>query len=106
MNNTPQEPTTTTTATANINNNYQNVARYSRQMLLFGPSGQSHLSSSSVLVVGAGGIGSSLILYLTGSGIGNITIVDNDVIERNNLHRQIIHDDAGVGNSKAQSGEY
>lgn len=72
------------------------ISRYSRQLLLsdgFGTTGQVKLLSSKVLVVGAGGIGSSLLLYLAASGLGHVTIVDYDVVERSNLHRQIIHCD-------------
>jgi len=72
------------------------ISRYSRQLLLsdgFGTAGQRKLLSSKVLVVGAGGIGSSLLLYLAASGLGHVTIVDYDVVERSNLHRQIIHCD-------------
>jgi adenylyltransferase/sulfurtransferase len=72
------------------------IARYSRQLLLsdgFGITGQQQLLSSSILVVGAGGIGSSLLLYLAAAGVGHVTIVDFDVVEKNNLHRQIIHRD-------------
>lgn len=72
------------------------IARYSRQLLLsdgFGVSGQRKLLSSSILVIGAGGIGSSLLLYLAAAGVGHVTIVDFDVVERSNLHRQVIHRD-------------
>lgn len=72
------------------------ISRYSRQLLLsdgFGVEGQRKLLSSKVLVVGAGGIGSSLLLYLAASGVGHVTIVDYDAVERSNLHRQIIHRD-------------
>ena len=81
------------------------VPRYSRQMLLpqIGPYGQKSITSSSILVVGAGGIGSSLILYLAGAGIGRLTIVDFDVVELSNLHRQVIHNSANIGMNKALS---
>eukprot|EP00804_Cyclotella_cryptica_P004773 CCRYP_004866-RA/>CCRYP_004866-RA protein AED:0.03 eAED:0.03 QI:72/1/1/1/1/1/2/42/614 len=91
----------------------QQISRYSRQLLLsdgFGLAGQKKLLSSSVLVVGAGGIGSTVLLYLAASGVGHITIVDYDVVEMSNLHRQIIHKDHDssyanerVGMNKAQS---
>lgn len=82
------------------------VERYSRQLLLkggFGVTGQAKLSESSVLVVGAGGIGSTVILYLAASGIGNITVVDFDKVEISNLHRQVIHKAKDVGLNKAES---
>lgn len=83
-----------------------NVMRYSRQLLLndgFGVSGQEVLLSSKVLVVGAGGIGSTVLLYLAAAGIGHLTIVDSDTVESSNLHRQIIHKEGGAGMNKAIS---
>lgn len=79
-------------------------SRYSRQMLIpqIGMSGQCSLHNHSVLVVGAGGIGSTVLLYLAGAGIGHIHIVDHDVVEASNLHRQIIHASTPVM-SKTQS---
>lgn len=59
--------------------------------------------SGSVLVIGAGGLGSSAALYLTAAGVGRIGIVDQDVVEINNLHRQIIHNESRVGVHKANS---
>lgn len=80
------------------------VVRYSRQMLVpsVGASGQRKLSSSVVLVVGCGGIGSTVISYLGGAGIGMI-LCDHDTVEESNLHRQLIHDTAHVGINKAVS---
>ena len=75
------------------------ISRYSRQLLLndgFGVSGQKQLLSSSILVVGAGGIGSTVLLYLAAAGVGHITIVDYDSVEMTNLHRQIIHKDSNA----------
>lgn len=67
--------------------------RYSRQMLVpsIGINNQQVLSNKSIVVIGAGGIGSTLILYLAGAGIGHIKVVDFDLVETSNLHRQIIH---------------
>ena len=59
--------------------------------------------NSSVLVVGAGGLGSPAALYLTAAGAGRIGIVDQDIVEINNLHRQIIHSESRVGMHKAES---
>jgi molybdopterin/thiamine biosynthesis adenylyltransferase len=73
------------------------MERYSRQMLLspIGSSGQSYLGASRVLVVGCGGIGSTVISYLGGAGVGMI-LCDHDVVEVTNLHRQLIHDTAAA----------
>lgn len=78
--------------------------RYSRQMLVpsVGAPGQDKLSSSVVLVVGCGGIGSTVISYLGGAGVGMI-LCDHDVVEESNLHRQLIHDAAHIGVNKADS---
>lgn len=71
----------------------ENVIRYSRQIALkeVGISGQVKLKNSKVLVIGAGGLGSPILLYLTGSGIGVIGVVDHDNVSISNLHRQIVH---------------
>ena len=68
------------------------IKRYSRQIILkkIGPIGQKKLINSSVLVIGAGGLGSPIIMYLAGLGIGNIGIVDYDKVDLSNLHRQIL----------------
>ncbi|CAI9111398.1 OLC1v1011618C1 [Oldenlandia corymbosa var. corymbosa] len=81
------------------------IYRYSRQLLLpsFGVQGQANLLKSSVLVIGAGGLGSPALLYLAACGVGRIGIVDHDVVELNNLHRQIIHTEAYIGKSKVES---
>ncbi|PKU85433.1 adenylyltransferase and sulfurtransferase MOCS3-2 [Dendrobium catenatum] len=81
------------------------IYRYSRHLLLpdFGVEGQINLAKSSILVVGAGGLGSPVVLYLASCGIGCIGIVDSDIVELNNLHRQIIHPEAYVGHAKVKS---
>ncbi len=80
------------------------IKRYSRQIIIpeIGEEGQVKLFNSSVLVIGAGGLGSAAIQYLAGAGVGRIGIVDGDVVDISNLHRQQIH--AGkLGKNKAIS---
>ena len=79
--------------------------RYARHLMLpeLGVEGQERLKTSSVLCVGAGGLGSSLLLYLAAAGVGRIGIVDADVVEVSNLQRQVIHGTSTIGVSKAQS---
>ena len=79
--------------------------RYARHLMLpeLGVEGQQRLKASSVLCVGAGGLGSSLLLYLAAAGVGRIGIVDGDVVELSNLQRQVIHGSSSIGVSKAQS---
>ena len=82
------------------------IERYSRQLLIaggFGVKGQLKLLSSSVLIIGAGGIGSTVILYLAASGVGKLTIVDFDSVDVSNLHRQVIHRSTDVDLNKAES---
>ncbi|KAK3019640.1 hypothetical protein RJ639_005002 [Escallonia herrerae] len=62
-----------------------------------------NLLKSSILVVGAGGLGSPALLYLAASGVGRLGLVDHDVVELNNLHRQIIHTEDYIGRSKVES---
>ncbi len=79
--------------------------RYSRQLSLpgFGEKAQEKLSRSSVLVIGAGGLGSSAILYLAGVGIGKLGIADYDTVDLSNLPRQIIHAEKNINNAKTKS---
>ncbi|XP_025824501.1 adenylyltransferase and sulfurtransferase MOCS3-1-like isoform X2 [Panicum hallii] len=81
------------------------VRRYSRHLLLpdFGVQGQRRLSRSSVLVVGAGGLGSAVALYLAACGVGSLGIADGENVELSNLHGQIIHVEAYVGQPKVKS---
>jgi molybdopterin/thiamine biosynthesis adenylyltransferase len=81
------------------------VERYSRHILLaeIGGVGQARLRDASVLVVGAGGLGSPLLLYLAAAGIGRIGIVDGDTVDLSNLQRQVAHTTDRLGMGKAQS---
>ena len=81
------------------------LRRYSRHLTLpeVGLAGQRKIKQASVLIVGAGGLGAPLGLYLAAAGVGTIGIVDHDVVEESNLQRQVIHSTSGVGTSKAQS---
>ena len=81
------------------------IQRYSRQLILpeFRPSGQVQIKNSSVLIVGAGGLGCPAALYLAACGIGRIGIVDGDIIDMSNLHRQIAHQEKKIGKSKVDS---
>src|SRR5690554_2198676 len=81
------------------------LARYSRQVSLpgFGEEAQRRLANARVLVVGAGGLGSATVPYLASAGVGTIGIVDTDVVELSNLHRQIAHGMADLGRSKTES---
>lgn len=83
------------------------VERYSRQILLptFGVRAQTKLQTSRALIVGCGGLGSPALLYLAGAGVSVLGLVDrpHDVVDRSNLHRQIAHADARVGQSKVAS---
>lgn len=79
--------------------------RYQRQILFkeFGEGSQEKLSAAKVLVVGAGGLGSPVLEYLAGAGIGTLGIVDADIVSISNLHRQVIHPENRVGINKAES---
>lgn len=79
--------------------------RYARQLRLpqVGESGQLKLSQASVVLLGAGGLGAPAALYLAAAGVGRLTLIDDDRVERSNLHRQVIHADARVGMSKTES---
>lgn len=81
----------------------EELDRYRRQMLLFGEPGQEKLKQASVLIAGAGGLGSPVAFYLAAAGIGRIRIVDNDCVERSNLNRQILHGERDIGSRKTDS---
>ena len=79
--------------------------RYSRHLLLpqVGVAGQQALLGARVLLLGAGGLGSPAAFYLAAAGVGHLRIADDDVVERSNLQRQILHTDASIGEPKVQS---
>lgn len=81
------------------------IQRYSRNILLaeIGGTGQQRLLDARVLIVGAGGLGSPLALYLAAAGVGTIGIVDDDIVELSNLQRQIAHTTVRVGQGKVGS---
>ena len=85
--------------------NPSQVERYSRHLIMpnVGSKGQRALIDSKVLIIGAGGLGSPVALYLALAGVGNIGIVDFDVVDTSNLQRQILHTDADVGKRKVES---
>jgi molybdopterin/thiamine biosynthesis adenylyltransferase len=77
--------------------------RYRRQILLFGEEGQNLLKEAHIFIAGAGGLGSPVSLYLAVAGVGTLTLVDNDRVERTNLNRQILHHDRDQGRWKIDS---
>jgi molybdopterin/thiamine biosynthesis adenylyltransferase len=83
------------------------LLRYSRHLLLpeIGIAGQRRLKAARVLLVGAGGLGSSAALYLTAAGIGTLGIVDFDAVDVTNLQRQVLHGTSQVGRSKVASAQ-
>lgn len=84
-------------------NDLNSLHRYSRQILLpeFGIEGQQKLLNSKVLVIGAGGLGSPVLLYLAAAGVGKIGIVDFDVVDESNLQRQVLYTTNDIGKPKA-----
>ncbi len=81
------------------------ITRYARHILLreVGGEGQARLLNSKVLVIGAGGLGSPLLLYLAAAGVGTIGVADDDVVDLSNLQRQVVHNTASVGRPKVES---
>ncbi|MEJ7137790.1 HesA/MoeB/ThiF family protein [Amphibiibacter pelophylacis] len=81
------------------------LQRYARHILLdeVGVEGQERLAASHVLIVGAGGLGSPVALYLAASGVGHISLADDDTVDLTNLQRQILHTEASVGQAKVES---
>jgi adenylyltransferase/sulfurtransferase len=85
---------------------HEEILRYSRHLLMpeVGLDGQKKLNSSSVLIIGTGGLGSPVSMYLAAAGVGRIGIVDYDVVDFTNLQRQIIHGTTTLGQRKVHSG--
>ena len=85
--------------------NDDQLLRYSRHILLdeIGVEGQARILAAHVLVIGAGGLGSPALLYLGSAGVGTITVVDHDTVDRTNLQRQIAHTESRVGQAKVIS---
>lgn len=98
-------------ATANdcclMSMNDDQLLRYSRQILLpeFGTEAQDRLLSAHVLIIGAGGLGSPVALYLAAAGVGTLTIADPDLVDISNLQRQILHRQADLGRAKVASAQ-
>jgi adenylyltransferase/sulfurtransferase len=97
------DPSTCSIKTPDLND--QALLRYSRHILLpeIDIEGQQKLLAARALIVGAGGLGSPVALYLASAGVGRITVVDDDVVELTNLQRQIAHDMDSLGQNKAAS---
>src|SRR6476646_6363617 len=83
----------------------QEVQRYSRHLIMpeVGVEGQKRLKASSILLIGAGGLGSPLALYLAAAGVGRIGLVDFDIVDFSNLQRQVLHGTPDVGRPKLHS---
>ena len=77
----------------------EEVQRYKRHLVLkeVGGEGQQKLKDARVLIIGAGGLGSPLLMYLAAAGVGTLGVIDDDVVSLDNLQRQIVHDTAHVG---------
>src|SRR3712207_2880103 len=89
----------------NISLSNEEIRRYSRHLILpeFGMTGQRRLKEGSVLLIGTGGLGSPLALYLAAAGVGHIGLVDFDVVDLTNLQRQVLHGTKDVGRPKLES---
>ncbi|WP_262692763.1 HesA/MoeB/ThiF family protein [Kordiimonas aestuarii] len=83
----------------------EQLERYARHIILkeVGGTGQAKLLGSKVLVVGAGGLGAPMLMYLAAAGVGTIGIIDDDVVELSNLQRQVIHTTENIGKAKVES---
>ena len=100
-----QGPARVAAAAQGVSLSSAEIRRYSRHLTLpeFGMEGQRKLKASSVLLVGAGGLGSPLALYLAAAGVGRIGLVDFDVVDETNLQRQVLHGTSDVGRKKLDS---
>ncbi len=96
---------TPSVSTAETTLSKDEILRYSRHLIMpeVGMEGQLKLKQASVLLVGTGGLGAPLALYLTAAGIGRIGLVDFDVVDYTNLQRQVIHGTKDVGRQKIDS---
>ncbi|MCZ6700705.1 MAG: HesA/MoeB/ThiF family protein, partial [bacterium] len=85
----------------------EEIRRYGCQMVLpeVGDLGQAKLRAAGVLIIGAGGLGSPVAIYLAAAGVGRLGIVDSDEVELSNLHRQILHTEEAVGRPKVESAQ-
>ena len=92
-------------ALADVTLSHEEIKRYSRHLIMpeVGMSGQKKLKAASVLLIGAGGLGSPLAMYLAAAGVGRLGLVDYDTVDFSNLHRQIIHGTKDVGRLKLES---
>ena len=83
----------------------EEIQRYKRHLVLkeVGGEGQQKLKAARVLTIGAGGLGSPLLMYLAAAGVGTLGVIDDDVVSLDNLQRQIVHDTAHVGRPKVES---
>jgi len=83
------------------------IHRYARHLVLpeIGEDGQAKLLGAKVLAIGAGGLGSPLLLYLAAAGVGTLGVVDDDTVDLSNLQRQVLHDTSSLGIAKTQSAE-
>ncbi|MBT3793493.1 MAG: adenylyltransferase, partial [Rhodospirillales bacterium] len=83
----------------------QQLKRYARHIVLpeLGGVGQTKLLDARVLVIGAGGLGSPLLLYLAAAGVGHLGIVDDDAVDLSNLQRQVIHTTDSIDTAKVES---
>ena len=83
----------------------EQIRRYARHIILpeIGGGGQARLLGARVLVVGAGGLGAPVLLYLAAAGVGTIGVIDDDTVDLSNLQRQVIHDTAAIGVAKVDS---
>ena len=92
-------------ALADVSLSHEEIKRYSRHLIMpeVGMSGQKKLKAASVLLIGAGGLGSPLAMYLAAAGVGRLGLVDYDTVDYSNLQRQIIHGTKDVGRLKLAS---